>query len=139
MKEGGWNSEKPVERGEPSGGLERERATAASLASSRSCVLSRLASLATRNGELAGELLPLPSLPLCSLRSPIFFAFFAHYGTWSQTTLLDPAPLTFRGTSDGLSGKDTNCLPEPPPPLFTPLFYQYHTKDVEVKIRHIST
>ena len=139
MKERGGTVKKPSSEVSPAVNWKRERATAASLASPRSRVLSRLASLATRNGELAGELLPLPSLPLCSLRSPIFFAFFAHYGAWSQTTLLDPAPLTFRGTSDGLSGKGTNCLPEPPPPLFTPLFYQYHTKDVEVKIRHIST
>ena len=136
----GWKSKKqPSSEASRAVDWEGERATAASLASPRSRVLSRLASLATRNGELARELLPLPSLPLCSLRSPIFFAFFAHYGAWSQTNLVDPAPLTFRGTLDGLNRKDANRLPEPSPPLFTPLFYQCHTKDVEVEMRHIST
>ena len=112
----GWKCKKTVERGGPSGGLERGKGDGRlpclplARAFSRGWLRSPL-----EMESPARELLPLPSLPLCSLRSPIFFAFFAHYGAWSQNTLLDPAPLTFRGTSDGLSGKDTNRLPEPPP------------------------
>lgn len=133
MKERGGTVKKPSSEVSPAVDWKGERATAASLASPRSCVLSRLASLANRNGELARELLPLPSLPLCSLRSPIFFALLAHYGAWSQTTLLDPASLTFRGTSDGLSEKDTNRLPEPPPLYLHP--YSTNATQKMLKLR----
>lgn len=125
----GWKcKKKPSSEASRAVDWEGERVTAAPLASPLSRVLSRLASLATRNGELARELLPLPSLPLCSLCSPIFFAFFAHYGAWSQTTLLDPPPLTFRGTSDGLRRKDTNRLPELQPFIYTPILPMPHKR-----------